>query len=315
MKFNRVKTGSAFLTILAIASIMPHPVLAQGATNGLGSTLNNVAYQTYFSIVASTLSYVLGICLAMWGVIRLKSWVDGQASIAEGLFRIFGGALMIAIPSLTSNIINSMFGSGSWSGTSGGYNRINGLTTNYGNSGGWLGLDQAMENFVIDIYAPGKLVTSWAAYFVGIGCMMNGVYRLAQAGQAASGRAPSTKGTVGYLVGGALLWSAGELMDAITTSLFGTADPGQFSSLTYAPAGLDTTAVNNAVAAAFAFVEVLGWIAFVRGIFLLVKIANSGPGERTHAHAFTHIVFGAAAVNMYKVVEVVQNSLGVSIVN
>ncbi len=311
MKTNRAGLGYLTAVLLAATFLLPDQAQAQ-LNNGLGAEVQNVAYQTHFSYVLSTFSYVVGIVLAMWGVIKLKAWSDGeQVSVMDGVWRIAGSALMIALPSFWGEIMTSFYGTWGNSASSS-YNRITGLQSNYGN--GYLGLDQMMENFVIDIYKPAKIVLNWAGYIVGFGCMINGVYRLAQSGQAAAGRAPSAKGTMGFIIGGALMVSFGDAMDAISTTIFGSDAPPAFSGLAYNIPGLNMTQVNNVVQSLFAFVEIVGWVAFVRGIYLLVKLSQ-GNADRSHAHAFTHIVFGGLAVNMAAVVSAVQNTLGVQIIN
>jgi hypothetical protein len=311
MKIANIKFIHLFSLILLGAALTPTLAMAQIA-NGVGSVLTNTTTQTTsFDTILSIGSYVIGVSMAFWGLLRLKVWGDGgQANFGDGLWRIVAGAFMVGLPFTINTLVHSIFGS-FVAGASGGANRISGMSQN---PNGTLGLDQVVMNLIVDVYQPAKNLISIMAYLAGVTSVITGIYRLGQAGQAASGRAPSTKGTIGYIGGGALLISCGQLMDAISTSLFGSAQTAQFSSLSYNIANMNSGSVNNVVQAMFAFIEIVGWIAFVRGIFLLVKLAQGG-GDKTHAHAFSHIIFGAAAVNMYQVVLVMQKSLGINIVN
>jgi hypothetical protein len=141
-----------------------------------------------------------------------------------------------------------------------------------------------------------------------------GIKRLAQAGEGGQGR-PKMSGTMGCLIAGACMMSLGQMMDAVTTSLFGSSTPATFTSLSYSSSlGSAGTTANNVFQALFAFVEIIGWVAFARGVFLLRKLAE-GEGQKTHLNAFVHIIAGAFAVNLAGFVKALQTTTGLSLIS
>jgi hypothetical protein len=238
----------------------------------------------------------------------LVAGTEGRFALSDPVFRILGGAGLVSAPYIINMLINTIFNDDPENGTASSYNGS--LTA--GNC--QQGLDQCMENFVNDIYGPAQTLISVVCFLVGALFCVRGIYRLAQAGQ--GGRPPSHAGIAGYFIGGAILISVGQFMDAVTTSVFGNASTGVFTSLAFNNNTLDQTTMNQAngaFMALFAFVQIIGWIGFGRGVYILIKLAQS-ESNRTHLHAFTHIICGVLAVNLYSFVVALQTTLGIQIV-
>ena len=296
--------------LLSMAVFLPSGARAQTTASNLSDMFNNGAGEIgSLSFVLSVLSYILGITCGFLGVRRLLAWVDGQAPISEGVWRLVGSACLVAAPWTASTVLNSLYSS--YGSTYTFRNAENGATQVAATGGNYVGLDQVIVNLVANIYEPAEIISQAVCYITGVGCLINGIYRLAQAGQAASGRAPKPSGTVGYILGGAVMLSLGDLMSLVTNSLFGQSNTSTFTSLAYSVGGINMTQANNVAQALFAFVEIIGWIAFIRGTYILIRVAQ-GNGGGTHGQAFTHLSFGALAVNLPAFVRVLQTTLGIS---
>ena len=319
MKHVRLANLGIIVSAFLASAFQSITASAQTATD-MGSMLSNASTQTYQgpAYILSVATFVIGATVAMWGVIRLKEFADGQVPARDGLWRIGGGSLLMALPFAVNAALNTFFGGIGYGSESnyatGGSNNLNGTATGNCNNG----LDQCMVAFVKNIYLPAEVLINVACYIIGGICVAIGLYRLAMAGQGARGAAPATTGTVGYIGGGSVLISLGEFMDIIRNSIFGGATQ-QFNQLAFAnngsslPAQLQTDA-NNVFLALFAWVQLIGWLAFGRGVYILIK-ASQGPGGKSHSQAFTHIIGGALAVNMYGFVNLIQTTLGISLVN
>ena len=103
--------------------------------------------------------------------------------------------------------------------------------------------------------------------------------------------------------------SMGTIMDTV----FGSAQIANFSVLSWTKvsdaAGGDTTAFQNAVQAALTFVQIVGFIAFVRG-WNIIRHAVEGSGQATVPQGVTHIVGGVMAINIYQFVKVMDTTFG-----
>jgi hypothetical protein len=303
-----------FTAIVAVA--FPREVFAQNST--LADMMTTASTQVYggFPVVLSVLSYVAGAALAFWSVLKFRDYTDGKASLSDPVWRLVGGTLLIALPYVINTVMNSLYTSGYADGNEDDY--TSGLNTALSNAGGGncsAGLDQCMIVLVSNIYGPAEVLISVVTWIMGGMCVAIGLFRLAQSGQSAQGNAPKARGTIGYIAGGGLLISLGEFMDVIRDSIFGGGQTPMFNALAFnnnvLPGNLNTMS-NGVFMALFAWMQLIGWLAFARGVYLLVKLSQ-GEGQRTHAHAFTHIIGGALAVNLYGLVDAIQSTLGISL--
>ena len=68
------------------------------------------------------------------------------------------------------------------------------------------------------------------------------------------------------------------------------------------------------IAAIVAFVAIIGWVSFIRGLFILRGVSE-GSGQASMMAAVTHIIGGAIAVNLGGFIMAVQNTLGITDMN
>ena len=56
--------------------------------------------------------------------------------------------------------------------------------------------------------------------------------------------------------------------------------------------------------------QFVGYVAFIRGWILLLRIGEQGSQPGAFAKAVTHIVGGLVAINIFGTVAVIQNTIG-----
>ncbi len=92
-------------------------------------------------------------------------------------------------------------------------------------------------------------------------------------------------------------------------SLFGD-DPGSTHlGIGYRARGAEFDALLDAV---FTLVQLIGLIAFIRGLFVLRAAADQNPGAGAGS-AFAHMLGGLAAWHITAVIAAVQNTLGITV--
>jgi intracellular multiplication protein IcmC len=271
----------------------------------LGTLMINAASEigsltTAISIVA----YVLGAILGYSALKRFQAVSTGEnLPLADPIWRMAGAAALIALPWALGIVLTSL-----------GISSTHGIYQGAGpTSGSGTGLDTLMANFVSNIYAPAKQLMQMACYVGGAISGVIGLKRLADAGK--GGNQPSSApGGIVYLVAAAALISLAQMMDLVTSSLFGTSTTGVFTALAFVPSGIPTDQATNVFKALFNFVELIGWLAFIRGIMVMRSIAE-GKSNRTSTQAFIFLVAGAIAANMYGFIKVLQTTLGLTLVS
>jgi hypothetical protein len=307
------KLQVSIVFLAGFAAVLMHPLTVHAQAATLGDMFNNASDNTYNypTLVLSVVTFVAGAALAMWSMIKFKQYADGQVNISDPMWRLLGGSLLMALPFMVQTVLSSM----GFDGEYGDEDSYDDALTKVSNGNCNNGLDQCMVILVKNIYGPVETFINVACWLLGGICIAIGIYRLAQSGQMSQGAAPRARGTIGYLGGGGLLISLGEFMDTVRDSLFGGGQTQIFNALSYGnntlPQNLQTTA-NGVFMALFAWMQLLGWLAFARGVYLLVKLSQ-GEGQKSHGQAFTHIIGGALAVNMFGLINVVQTTLGINL--
>lgn len=172
------------------------------------------------------------------------------------------------------------------------------------------GLDGMLVHAMTVIDGPLRGLLSVICYFIGLIFFISFLMRLTGTGQEGV-KSPTGKGTWTTLMVAAIMMSMGHIMDAFTGTLF----PGGGSytmSLAYSNEfpdnGQSAQLVLNAI---IVFVQIIGWIAFIRG-FLMMKGMQDGTSQGTMSACFTHIIGGVCAVNMPIFITVMEKTLGIT---
>ncbi len=294
--------------------IAPHPAFAQAATLSdiICNTFNNIGP---FAPLLSAIAFVAGGMLMGAGALSLKEHSDspGNNPLHKGIARIVAGSALMTLPFIAQSLINTLLipqGAGAGGVCVGGDVPVG--------AGPGIGLDVLVENLVGNITQPMISLISIVAYVMGILFIMRGLLRGAKYGS--DPRAASTPHIMAYLIIGAMLIVAGQSAGDVLGSLFGVGTSDTIDYATNASRVMGWTAVSQlgnmqfatVIAAALTFFQLIGILAFVRGLYI-VKNAIEGNGQATVVQGFTHIVGGVLAINIYTILEVIDQTFGTNL--
>ncbi len=115
-----------------------------------------------------------------------------------------------------------------------------------------------------------------------------------------------------FLASGAL-FSFGDMMGAFSSSLFGNAEVSTMASIgTNVISNVDEAKkINAVIESVLLFIAIVGYIAFIRGWFVLKAFADGGNSSASVAQALTLLFGGALAINMGELVNVMQETVGI----
>lgn len=283
----------------------PPPAPAAAAS---GDTLGGLIHNLVMSLntipgLFTAVAYLFGIFLGFWGILKLKDHVENphNTTIWEPIKRFTAGGSFFALPHVMLAAINTVDGGGKAAD----YSDFN------SGGAGELGLDGMMVKLIADIWHPMHWVLFAFCYLGGIILIFIGISRLLKSEQDGP-RGPAGIGTImTFLVGGALL-SVDRIVGSSLTSFFNSATSMSFGELQYT-AGMGDAELAHAhavIAAIIAFVAIIGWVSFIRGLFILRGVSE-GNSQASMMAAITHILGGALAINLGGVIMAVQNTLGI----
>lgn len=288
-------------------------------------TLGEVICNTMFNTAAvptflASLSYLLGLILGVWGIIKLRDHAlnPSQTSLWEGISRFLAGGAFFAFPAMIVVAKNSLL-----PGTLAGLTPTSFATTNttfndnltcggFGGGGGTNGLDESMGCLMENLLGPSHLALNFFCFVAGSIFIMIGISRLTKSAQEGP-KGPGGMGTVTTFIIGGLLLSASTILRTMSSTLFGNTVTATYANLSYT-AGMstaETDAVYNVISAVLKFMIIIGLISFVRGLFIIRDVAEGNQQASTMA-AVTHIVGGALAVNLGPLLNAVQTTLGIT---
>lgn len=271
---------------------------------GLGSVICNLVFSNQLvPFLFSGLAYLFGLYLAIKGIWSLKEHVESptQVKIWEPMKKFLAGGAFFALPIVLEAVYETV---------------AFGLPGIYGSDyvgagaiGG--GLDTMLVALMSDIWTPMMMAFSAFCYLAGILLVMIAISRILKSEQDGA-KGPTGIGTImTFIVAGALL-SVDKMISAVSFSLFGLEVGRNQGALVYT-AGMNlqeaahADAVINAVTA---FVAIIGWISFIRGLFMIRSVAEGGQQASSMA-AITHIIGGAIAINLGPMLQAVQYTLGI----
>jgi len=298
--------GSVISTIAAPDGSTITGTLTGSLTSGqtLGALMTNT-FNSSDSIpgLFSGISYLLGIILGFMAIIKLKEHVESpnQVPIWEPVKRFLAGGMFLALPFIMVAVQQTI------QGTATGVT-LTGSDFNTGGVSG-TGLDAMLVRLMADIWQPVQYLLLGFCYLSGIILTMIGISRLLKSEQDGP-RGPMGLGTVMTFLVAGILFSVDHLLAAANNSIFGES-ARNYAAVTYAAAGAEAGHANAVIGGILAFVAVIGLISFIRGFFILRKVAE-GDGQASMMAAVTHVLGGAIAVNLGGFIHTVQNTLGIT---
>ncbi|HRQ60531.1 MAG TPA: hypothetical protein PLO23_03305 [Alphaproteobacteria bacterium] len=271
-------------------------------------TCNLVLYAAAFPSFLNAVSYLFGLVLGLWALLKIRDHVLDPRStpIWDGASKLIAGGAFFSLPYVVELMVETVTG-GDFMGAAGN-------TFNEDGSAGCApaGLDVAMYCFMQDVLGPMHSILNFFTFVVGIGFIMIGIGRLMKNAQDGA-KGPGGIGTLMTFLTGGILISFNTVLSAFTESIFGAPTVMTFAELRYTN-GLSTDEVKHAhtvISAIVKFMIVVGLISFVRGWFILRDVAE-GNGQASKMAAITHIIGGALAVNLGPLLNAVQETLGIA---
>ena len=284
-----------------------------------GTTLQNILWNLAdamekFPALFYTIAWVMG---GYMGIQSLNKFVDytnnsDQTPLMVPVGLLAGAGLMIASPAFFNMLINSVGlqgqGSGAW---------FSNIEVDAGDNS--MALDVIMARIMDQIQPVLPLLFKAILYPAGILVGITGITRLVKMSEEGP-RGPSPAGTFMMFVLCAVLLAAPKAMDAITVSMFN--DTTYASYPTFDAGGClpiqEDSKVSNAMSrslpAILLFIQIIGWIGFLRGMFIM-KQAADGDQQASYFGAFTHIVGGTLAVNFGQLADVIDNAAELNCIN
>lgn len=311
---NKTRINSLYVYLLAaglmvLASI--DPAHAGDAPQKLSDVIDNavlsmVDIRFFISIVA----YISGIAFAVSGVIKLRDHVDdpGKTTLGAGLGRLLAAALLSSFPTAVVILKNTIYGSsGALAATISSRH-----TVPEGSEGSAMALDVLVGKFVSDFAPSAEFAVQFFAMLAGLCFLIIGIVRLTKSLQEGP-RGPAGIGTLMTFIAAGALLSSWQMAGVFTSTLF-----GDHVSSTYAVISRDVISdVKDAeriaivIESVMQFIALVGFIAFVRGWFVLKAFADGAQGASL-AQGLTFLLGGVLAINLGDLINVLGRTLNLN---
>ncbi|HEY1096626.1 MAG TPA: hypothetical protein VGF14_05245 [Alphaproteobacteria bacterium] len=297
--YNPALQAGLWLLVGAFFMLQAGPAFAQS------HTLGEVVRNTYTDILPaqsflSAICFVLGVWYCVGGIQMLRSTGEGGQNakpLSASLFKLCGGAALIALPFMVNMMMQSTTGGGL------GQRSIS-LSGDSARSFSGPGLDEAMGRFVTDFFKPFMgYALPYFCYLAGLILLIRGIQRLANG----DGKGPTAPGGFGswmiFIISAGLM-SLGYLMNILQGSLFGVNE--LYANVLLCDQSPLSDRAEDVLWAIFQFLRIVGYISVVRGLFMLKTHADGGQASLMGAS--THIIAGGMLANVYYFSDVVQRT-------
>lgn len=292
------------LALLAPESAWAIPVDSMGAAADQlrGNLLDGKA--SILDLIAGV-AYLAGSLFGVKAAVQLRDNTENpqQTRLSKPLTSMAVSGILLGLPSFTG-----MFGESMGVLTKG-----DTLATALGSFGSWGttpqgsipqgdSLDKVAEAFAASIPSMNHLISVGAAV-AGLFLMLRAVFMLPQLEQ---GRVEGSK-IMWTLLSGVVLWS---LLPFVSTTMetLGLQTPTSENLLTEVYKVGNSGSFDKTINSVLTFVSMIGLIAFIRGTLILKAIGENKDGAM--GRALTHILGGAAAMNIKWTVAVLATSIG-----
>jgi intracellular multiplication protein IcmC len=154
-------------------------------------------------------------------------------------------------------------------------------------------------------FRPIEMMIVGTAYVAGFGLLFSAIHKLRAYGEVRTmmpSNAQMTGPLIQFFIGIALIFLPSVIKVSVT-SLWGT------DSLLAWPG--ETGDWDKIMGAVFGIVRILGYIALVRGLFLMSRAAQQGAQQGTFGKGMVHFFGGILAINIWGTVKVITASFGV----
>lgn len=294
------------LTLNALFLAIATPAFA---SSSVGGTFDRVVTSFgNFPTLFTTFAYLAGAFAVTWSIFTFREHVDGGGGappLSTAVKRMLMGGMFLALPAVVEATVETWVGQNGM--TSQGL-----VTANSCQAGSTL--DAMAVCFISDISSPVSALLGGFCYISGIMLILIGISRVTRSYQEGA-RGPTGIGTIMTFLSGGALMSVSQMMAAFSTSIFGgvtTSYAPEFADNINTALGQNADVVKTTISALMTFIGIVGWIAFIRGWFVLKAVAD-GSQQASITQALTFLFGGALAVNMGELVNAISASVGGSI--
>lgn len=309
---ERLLALSWLFVVVICGIVIPTPALAASASLGdLICNVKNNGLSMYPSMV-NAVAYIAGAFMGVRSIFLFRKHAEnpGQPQTIPATAHMLAAGALLSFPAFASAVQQTVFkqvkGVGSLPCQAG---SISG--------GGSVSLDLMMENFVKNIYSPIFVLLSMISIMAGLTMLYQGLMRASKTGT--DPRAAAPKDIVVNLVFGAILISIGTTLTSTLETLFGSSTISSMTNISIIKwssidsSGGGTAEADKVVRAVLAFVQIIGGIAFLRGWLLMKSGIESGQSKMPQA--LTHIIAGAMAINIDKMLKILNDTFGVDVIS
>ncbi len=274
-----------YALLLPFGEVMAQTKVGDMMMKGAQNTLSRTP------LLIQTIAYISGFAFAVIGLLKIKAHVDNaeRTPLSHGLWYLLAATLLISLPAAMNLLQNSTLLKTPGKSVE--------AAAAFGLNGAGNGLDKMMIRFVNDIRKPLQFIIWGSGVVLGLFLLTTGFMRMAKGAGQDGPRGSLGPGTLMRILVGAILFSTAATADMFTASLFGNAVV-QFKGLAIAniPAASLANA-EQAIGAILTFIQIIGFIAFMRG-FLMFRALADGNTSVSSSAAFTHVIGGALAINI-----------------
>jgi hypothetical protein len=291
--------------LLSLFGNMDEAMASCEDASGLGGLMCNLFNSTSsFPFFLTVVAYMAGTAFGFWAILQFQEHVTNpqQVKLWDPFSKTLVAGGLFSLPTIVSTVTDSLTADTA-NASNAGFNEGEGATS---------GLDGLLSNLMVDVFDPFVSLINWFGILAGFVLIFIGITRLMKSAQEGA-KGPGGIGTIMTFIAGGALISFSPMISVFMDSMFNTSVSQTYASLAYT-AGMDGAAItrsNTVIAAIMRFVLLLGLISIMRGIFI-VRGVSEGNSQASMMAGMTHIVGGAAAVNLGGIIQAVQTSLGIT---
>lgn len=302
--------SKAFLIFSYIAwfSVSSTSAFAQGEPSTVGDLITNtyVNMQSMPGFIVA-IAYISGLLLAFNSILDFKKHVDNpqQAPLKVAYTKFIGAGGLLALPYMSSVVVNTLFNEGGEQVIATGRN-----AAAVGEE-----VDGMIYNFIVDIHGPMMTLITAFAYVSAIIFLIIGINKLVKMSSEGFKGVPPMSVIGNFVVAGAL-FAFGDMAGSFSSSLFGDASVKTYSVISsdVLSNAEDAERIATVIDAVMAFVALVGFIAFIRGWFVLRDVSEGG-GKANLSQAIVFLIAGTIAINLGEFINIVQQTIGVDPAN
>ncbi len=294
------------IALVAMTMLMPEAAFAQ---QKMGDVMKNTTKAfSGIPLMLSMISYIAGLFLIVVALIKFKEHVDhpDRAPLSAGVKRFIASGCFLSLPFMVRVMRGSLFAAEDNRPTKG---------DNFTDPSTAM-LDGSVEKMIVDfignIAVPASNMLTFFAYIAGIAFLLVGISRLTKRMEDGP-RGPTGMGTIMTFIAAGALFSFGNSIGVFASTVF-----GDNKLLMHANIGGNVIAevedrerLQKIIEGLLIFVMLVGYIAFIRGWFVMKAFADGAQGA-TLAQGLTFLIGGTIAINLGELINVLSATVGIN---